>query len=811
MNPSAELLGQAKAAMEGGRSEDARGFALAAVREATTPGSRLGEASELVAEAYNLVGVAAIKCGDDMGAVRAFQAASATSRGKEARYLYNLGMASDRAGLTAQAAKTYIELVRQFPAHASGRRRLVKALLVLGKSAAALPHLNHLQEAEKTDPELLQLTGLAFMGLRRYADAFKPLSQSLAIRPDHVETLKLAASALSATKRYGRAALHLRRALELHEDDGEARFQLAVVLETLKDTAAAMALYRQCLTTPARADEALLRLARLHRRLGQPNACIALLKDVLARRPHFFDAIDMLGETLARFRRIAELDALIQDQVAQASGPHIWNALAIHLKTAGEREKSANLWREAARRYPDISVIAYNLGHLLNELSYAEEGELHLRRAIALDSHYAKAWNALAVSLEIQHRYSEAILALDSATTLNPKMASAWLNLGIARRALNDFAGAIANFRKAVAIDNSNAVAHQNLAYTLLFVGEIEQGFKEYDWRWHVPDFPSAKRLYKQPIWDGRPLPRDGLVVWMEQGMGDEVMFSWYLPLLRRRVKRLIVDCDPRLIPIFERSFPGIDYIARDIAVVDPQTIEPDIKFKAPAGHLPKFFFAETHDAIRDTWHYAGKPYTHAPGYLKTDPVRQAHWRQVLRDRFGDKFIVGISWRSAVRTRMRDLQYPGLEQMARLLGHDVVVINCQYSWQDEELALLERFGRDRGFTFFHPPGIDLKDDLDDVFALTSVLDLVISPLISLPWMAGAVGTPCWVLRTNETSRIWQQLGTPYVPWAPSLRLFFRHPLESWDNPAERIHAELGSLVASEMALRRGDASSRNRN
>jgi tetratricopeptide (TPR) repeat protein len=575
-----------------------------------------------------------------------------------------------------------------------------------------------------------------------------------------------------------------------------------MTLEALRDAVAAIPLYQQCLASPTRGDDASLRLAKLYRNLRQPGKSITILKELLARRPRLFAALDILGETLAQLKRITELEALVEDQILRSPGPHIWNILAIHLKTAGQREKAADLWRQAARQYPNVSIIAYNLGHLLNELSYAEEAERHLRRAIVLDGHYARAWNALAVSLEIQHRYDEAILALDSATMLNPRMASAWLNKGIALRATNDFAAAIENFRKAITIDKNHAVAHQNLAYTLLFVGEIEQGFKEYDWRWHVPDFPSTKRLYKHPVWDGRSLPQEGLVVWMEQGMGDEVMFSWYLPLVRQRVKRLIVDCDPRLIPIFERSFPSIEYVARDITTLNPRTIEADIKFKAPAGHLPKFYFAETHAAIRETWDYAGKAYTRAPAYLKADPVRQAYWRQLLRDRFGDKFIVGISWRSAVRTRMRDMQYPELEQIAGLLGHDVVAVNCQYSWKDEELAQLEQHGRDRGFTFFHPPGIDLKDDLDDVFALASVLDLVISPLISLPWMAGAVGTPCWVLRTNETSRIWQQLGTPYVPWAPSIRLFFRHPLESWDIPARRIHAELGALVSAETALRR---------
>lgn len=787
--------------MEVGRDEEARTFAFAIIHDAANFGPKPSEAGNLVAEAHNLLGVAAIRSGDHTLAIKAFQAAVAASDGKDARYLHNLGMASDRAGLIAQAAQIYANLVHRFPSHATGRRRLVKALLTLGKSAAALSHLHHLQKGKAGDSELLQLAGFALLGLRRYAQALDPLERSLAIRPDNVETLKLIAAALSATKRHDKAAQYLRRALALRDDDNEIRYQLAIVLDTLDESADAMALYKQCLVSSTRADDSTLRMAKLHHRLGQPDECIAILKEVLTRRPRFFAALDALGETFARFRRLDALNALVRDQIALAPGPHVWNALAIHLKTAGEREQAADLWRQAAQRYSSMSVIAYNLGHMLNELSYAEEAETHLRRAIVLDSHYARAWNALAVSLEIQHRYDEAILALNAATMLNPQMASAWLNFGIAQRARNDFAGAIASFRKALAIDRSHAVAHQNLAYTLLFVGEIEQGFREYDWRWLVPDFPSPKRRYRHSVWDGRPLSKAGLVVWMEQGMGDEVMFSWYLPLVQQRVKRLIVDCDPRLIPIFQRSFPGIECVARDISVVDPRTVEPDIKFKAPSGHLPKFFFAETHDAIRRTWDYAGKAYTRAPGYLKADPIRQAYWRRLLQDRFGHKFFIGISWRSAHRTRMRDIQYPGLEQMAELLGHDVVVVNCQYSCQDEEIVQLEQHARNKGFTFFHPPNIDLKDDLDDVFALLSALDLVISPLISLPWMAGAVGTPCWVLRTNETSRIWQQLGAPYVPWVPSLRLFFRHPLESWDVPVKRIHDELGSLVAAELSSR----------
>jgi tetratricopeptide (TPR) repeat protein len=784
--PAADLLGQAKAAFENRRSAEARTLAKAVL--AALPDSAV------TAEAHNLLGILAIRAGAFADAVHAFRAAIAACAAAEPRYLFNLAMAFDRAGALQQAVESYRELVARFPAHGGGQRRLIKALLAMGKPKQALPLLTKLLSEGPPDPDLLTLAGIAHLELRRHASALEFLERALALRPGDVDAHRAAAAALMGLKRHEQAADHLGHMLANHPADIEARFLLAVALESLKRTAEAIGHYELCLNAPSRGDDACLHLAKLYQRSKRMPDAIRLLREVLSRRPRFTAAIEALAECLVEARRVEELETLIRNRLAEEAGPHIWNGLPIHLKTAGEREKAAELWREAARRYPAISVIAYNLGHLLNELSYAEEAELHLRRAIAIDVHYAKAWNALGVALEIQHRYSEAMIALDTATSLNPKLSSAWLNYGIAKRALNDFASAIAYFRKAIKCDGRNPVAHQNLAYTLLFVGEIEQGFTEYDWRWRVPDFPSSKRLYTHPVWDGRRLDRQGLIVWMEQGMGDEVMFSWYLPLVQRDVKRLIVDCDKRLIPTFERSFPGTEFIARDESVVHPKAVEPDVKYKAPAGHLPKFYFAATHDAIRETWHLANQRYVRTPGHLRPDPGRQAHWRRVLRERAGDRFTVGISWRSAVHTRMRDMQYPGPEQIARALGFDVAAINCQYSWNEDELALFERLGRERGFTFVHPPGIDLKNDLDDIFALVSVLDLVVSPLISLPWMAGAVGTPCWVLRTNETSRIWQQLGTPYVPWTPSMRLFFRHPLESWDRPVKHIYDELGSIA-----------------
>jgi hypothetical protein len=70
----------------------------------------------------------------------------------------------------------------------------------------------------------------------------------------------------------------------------------------------------------------------------------------------------------------------------------------------------------------------------------------------------------------------------------------------------------------------------------------------------------------------------------------------------------------------------------------------------------------------------------------------------------------------------------------------------------------------------------------------------VTPLISTAFMAGAVGTPTWVFRSSATGRIWQQLGTPFVPWFPSMRLFFRFPTEAWSKTVERMRDALREVT-----------------
>ena len=108
------------------------------------------------------------------------------------------------------------------------------------------------------------------------------------------------------------------------------------------------------------------------------------------------------------------------------------------------------------------------------------------------------------------------------------------------------------------------ASARFNTGMSLIMIGELESGFNLIESRWATPGFPSPKRGFKQPIWQGPRIHTDAdLLAYMEQGMGDEVMLSWYLPLLRLDTRRLVVDCDSRLVELLKRTYEGIEFVPR--------------------------------------------------------------------------------------------------------------------------------------------------------------------------------------------------------------------------------------------------------
>lgn len=458
------------------------------------------------------------------------------------------------------------------------------------------------------------------------------------------------------------------------------------------------------------------------------------------------------------------------------------NEAIIALKIADLEILTTRYLMRAANRFKASPMLLYNVASHLNEKALAEMATPLLRRAILMHPSYAKAWSSLSVSMSVMLDFERGLKASLRALIVDPKLQSGHTNLAMAYRGLGRLDLAIQAGKRQLEISPNDIIARMGVAFNDLCIGAIEEGFEYYRSRWAQKGFPSQKRPFPQKEWTLQKIPKDGKVlIYMEQGMGDEFMFSWFLHYAEECAPgKIIVECDPRLTKIFSRSFPSIEFWPLS-SPVQKRLLARDVLYKIPIGHLPSLFTPRIRKLITDRWALAHQKCVAGYGWIIPDFKKVSQWRHKLASMgYGERVCIGISWRSGNITRARESQYLKPEEVVESLPDDSIAVILQYVFEDFELQAIKRAAAERGIDVVRFDGLDLKNNLDDVASLSAALDAIVTPLTSTAFIGGVVGTPTWVFRTATTGNIWQQLGTPRIPWIPSIHLFFRGAHAPWD-------------------------------
>jgi hypothetical protein len=278
----------------------------------------------------------------------------------------------------------------------------------------------------------------------------------------------------------------------------------------------------------------------------------------------------------------------------------------------------------------------------------------------------------------------------------------------------------------------------------------------------------------KHPSFAGKKV-----LVICEQGIGDEILFVQFVPqLLEEGARSITVEVSQKLLPLFRRSYPQIVFIARQKQ--GHVLFKDDFDCQIVMGDLMQRHFRK-HGRVD----VPRKP------FLIPDAQRVAWWKRRLDALRTDerKLNVGIAWRSSLQTGRRKQFWPPIEQWERIMRHDKVNwITLQYDYKTEELESL----REQGVALHTFPEIDQFDDIDEVAALTRSLDLVVSAPVSVPMIAGAVGTPAWAF---EPRFEWSMFGSQRIPIMPYMRPFIRGYRESWESTVNRLIAALDNRLS----------------
>nr|WP_295829556.1 tetratricopeptide repeat protein [uncultured Azospirillum sp.] len=559
------------------------------------------------------------------------------------------------------------------------------------------------------------------------------------------------------------------------------------------DAAAADALVRQVLDTTPGHPVALHLAGVLAKRRGALEEAQALLVRAVAADPVNASAQAALGEVYQGVGRFDAAERASRACVAvQPDGAGHWVNRTALLRRMGLDGDARSAVAHALRLRPDLAPAHGHRGELAGR---PEDAVAAHRIAVALMPGAADMLSNLSIALHKLDRFAEAARAVDRATRCDPSLAVAWTNLGNSLEALGRVAEAEACHRTAIGLDSSFAEAHGNLAYLLkrqgrheealaafdaalqadpkhaqshfnralllLETGILRSGWTGYDWRFGTPAFRGHRRRLSIRAWRGENIAGRRLLVWREQGVGDEFLFASCYDEAMRRAGRLVIECDHRLVRLFARSFPDAD--------VRPESTDPrDADVQIASGSLPRLLRTEL------------KRFPERTSWLVPDPALVERWRQRLAA-LGPGLRVGIGWRSQLMTADRKAAYVLLEHWGPLFAvPGLVFVNLQYGDCEAELrSAEERFG----VTIHRWADLDLKDDFDGAAALTANLDLVISPAMSAGELAGALGVPVW----RFGSRDWTQLGTGVRPWFPSMRLF-------QPNPGEGLEAALAQMA-----------------
>ena len=308
---------------------------------------------------------------------------------------------------------------------------------------------------------------------------------------------------------------------------------------------------------------------------------------------------------------------------------------------------------------------------------------------------------------------------------------------------------------RAKELDPHNSYIRWNLSDLQLKSGLIDEGVENYECRFLWDQFPSYIRTFKKPCWHPNAQKNAKIMVWYEQGIGDQIRFMSAIKNFQKDFPNLIIETSEKTFSILKHSFPDIEV---RISTMDDDLTTPveDFDYHIPSGTL---FY---HVIQKNSYKLQDNTSTFFNSFLLPDKLRQDYWKNKLNSQT-TKPKIGLCWTSGMQNTRRLKHYTTLEKWTELIEHDgFSFVNLQYNLSVDELFAKGNITRN----FLNTGFLDQKDDLEGVVSLLSNLDYVISTSSSPSMLASAVGVPTVIFSAIN------------IDWLGRSEKFDQHPLFS---------------------------------
>jgi tetratricopeptide (TPR) repeat protein len=621
------------------------------------------------------------------------------------------------------------------------------------------------------DADAHHLMGIILIRKRDFTAAENALKAASQRAPRDPNILYNLGSCLMDAGRPEEAIQAFLKSLSLNPDLANTHNNLGNCHEKLSNFPLAVQSYKKAISIDPSYLNGLLNLSRIFFKLQQYELAIEELNKSLTLSPNNLEALNRRGLCHLSLENnlLAEADFLNAVKIepsAQEAHLHLGNLKLGQKQYAEAISYYVKCLDIDPKNYDAIS----NIGVALNALKDYSKALDCLNEAVKLNPKNALLLNNRGVIMRKLKRFDDSILDHIAAVELNPNFADAYLNLGSSLMEIGRNQEAEVSLNQAILLDPNCFGARFDLGLIALKRGNFNDGWSGYEYRWNISDFPSTPLATNLPRW--KPANQDQRVLlWGEQGIGDEIMFSRQLPLAQNASKEITVCMNPKLIPIFSRSFEGITFLPFN-STVDEESYDSQL----PIGSLGKYL--ET-----DIARLSSLPIKTLRADLSLASIIKKRHKQP------GKLLCGISWKSG-NVDLGKNRSIALSTFANALNSpDITLLNLQYGDVSHEIHDLKN---KTGIEVVYEKDADIFNNVDYLASMIEACDLVVSISNVTIHLSGALGKKTWVLLPKIADWRWGE-GTNKSYWYPSLELFRQTSQNDWDDVLITLKQKLSSL------------------
>ncbi len=499
---------------------------------------------------------------------------------------------------------------------------------------------------------------------------------------------------------------------------------------------------------------------------------IASYDNALAINPDNAEALSNRGNALQNLNRHEE--ALVNYNRALTISPNYFDALY----NRGNALQNLERYNEALDSYnraliikPNDPSILCNRGNTLQSLKRYEEALTIYDQALAINENYAKALFNRGSVLRFLHRLDEALVSYNRALAIQPDSAEVLYNLGNLFYFEGKAEAAIEYYLQAIALKNDYFEARYALGFLLLSLGKFKEGWQYYEARYN-PNIQNKNTIapnFQFPQWQGESVIGKTLVIWGEQGFGDEIQFCRYVSVLKSQGAAYISWVCKKPLKALFKTLEAVDNVlsvenASSILRHDYWTFALSIPLhcKTTLDNIP-----------------ATVPYLYAnPEKITTITSKLSSMNELK---------IGLCWKGNPNFQNDAERSPGIDYfrpLFKLTG--IKFFTLQPDTRDEFLAATDNAGVDFGRE------LD-KSSFEEAAALIMNLDLVITSCTSIAHLAGALNKPVWIVLPFSADWRWLT-NREDSPWYPNTRLFRQSQRGNWSEVIQHIEKKLKEVV-----------------